>query len=172
MPEVTITKHPRGGYLLRSETVVPRPLEEVFAFFGNAANLEIMTPAWIKFHILTPQPIAMHEGCILDYKLRIHGLPLKWQSEITAWDPPYRFIDESRRGPYKWWRHEHTFETVDGGTRVTDEVHYGVPGGALMNALFVARDLRRIFNYRRAKLVEVFPATEREPLSAATAGSY
>jgi ligand-binding SRPBCC domain-containing protein len=157
MPAVVVTKHPQGGYLLRSECVVPRDIDEVFAFFSNAANLERLTPPWLKFQILTPQPIEMRPGRLIDYRLRIHGVPVRWQSEITAWNPPHGFADESRRGPYKYWRHNHTFEPCDGGTRVIDEAHYDVPGGALVHWLVVGRDVRKIFHYRQAVLAEIFP---------------
>lgn len=156
MPQLAIISRPQGGYLLRAECIVPRSLEEVFAFFSDAANLERLTPAWIKFKILTPTPIAMHVGQLIDYRLRIRGLPLPWQSEITAWEPPYRFVDEERRGPYTFWRHEHRFEPVPGGTRVVDEVAYGVPGGRLVHWLLVGRDVRRIFTYRQAALEQIF----------------
>ncbi len=161
MPALTITKHPDGGYLLRSECIIARPIDEVFEFFSNAANLERLTPPWLNFEILSPQPIAMHPGRLIDYRLRIRGLPVRWQSEITAWNPPHDFADESRRGPYKYWRHNHRFEAVDGGTRVVDEAHYDVPGGALLGPLIhrlvVGRDVRKIFTYRQEQLGAIFP---------------
>lgn len=158
MDGVTIKPHPEGGYLMRSECFVPRPLEEVFAFFSDAANLERLTPPWLKFHILTPLPIEMRVGRFIDYRLRIRGVPVRWQSEITVWNPPYDFTDESRRGPYKYWRHNHQFVAEGDGTRVFDEAHYGVPGGALVHWLLVGRDVRKIFEYRQRMLKEIFPA--------------
>ena len=155
MPELIIERAPRG-YRLRAECVVPRPLAEVFDFFSAAANLEQLTPPLVQFHVVTPQPIVMRQGLLIDYKLRIHGLPIKWQSEITAWEPQRRFVDEQRRGPYKFWRHEHLFEPCDGGTRVIDNVHYGVPGGRLIHWLAVGRDVRRIFAYRQEMLAQLF----------------
>src|SRR5690349_11084091 len=112
---------------LRSEQWFPHPVEEVFSFFSNAENLELLTPPWVNFHILTPRPIPMHTGALIDYKLRIHGFPVRWQSEITVWDPPHRFVDEQRRGPYRLWHHEHTFEPRDNGTLCIDLVRYAVP---------------------------------------------
>lgn len=152
---------PRGGYVLRAECVVPRPLGEVFAFFADAHNLEQLTPAWLKFNLLTPGTIDMHVGTTIDYRLRVRGIPLRWQSEITAWDPPHRFVDEARRSPYRHWHHEHRFEPCAGAdgsdqTCVTDLVHYAVPGGPLVHRLFIRRDLEKIFAYRQAVLAKWF----------------
>ena len=155
MYDVTIERASRG-WLLRAECVVPRPLGEVFPFFADAMNLERITPPLVRFRVLTPAPITMRVGLLIDYQLRIRGLPVRWQSEITAWEPQRRFVDEQRRGPYKFWRHEHWFEACDGGTRVIDEVNYGVPGGALVNWLVVGRDVRKIFAYRQQALREIF----------------
>jgi ligand-binding SRPBCC domain-containing protein len=147
---------------LRTRIRLPRPRPEVFAFFGDAGNLEVLTPPWLHFQILTPMPIAMHEGTILDYRIRLHGIPVRWKTEITAWEPPFRFVDEQRRGPYRLWIHEHSFEEVEGGTVVTDHVRYRVPGGALVNRLLVARDLRAIFSFRSEALVGRFGGTMEE----------
>lgn len=167
MADVSIHKHPDGGYLLRGECVLPRPLDDVFAFFADAANLEILTPPWVGFQIVTPQPIALRPGCLIDYRLRVRGAPIRWQSEITEWEAPHRFVDEARRGPYKFWRHEHRFEPCDEGTRVFDTVHYGVPGGALVHWLVVGRDVRKIFAYRQRVLATLFPAEQCQPVVAA-----
>ena len=150
---------PRGGYILKAECILPRPVEEVFPFFSDAYNLEKLTPSFLKFNVMTPSPIDMKVGQIIDYKLRVRGLPLRWQSEITAWEPPYRFIDEARRSPYTHWHHEHCFEECPEGTRATDVVHYGVPGWVLqplIHTLFVRRDVEKIFNYRQEVLKEMF----------------
>jgi ligand-binding SRPBCC domain-containing protein len=145
-----------GLFLLEAAQWVPRPLDEVFAFFADAGNLDILTPPWLRFQILTPRPIAMRAGALIDYRLRLHGLPLRWRSEITAWEPPHRFVDEQRRGPYRTWIHEHRFEPRDGGTLVRDRVRYSITGGALVERLLVRADLVRIFGYRQAKLRELF----------------
>jgi len=143
------------------EQWLSRPLEEVFAFFADARNLQVLTPAWLNFEILTPGAIEMHPGTLIDYRLRLHGIPLRWQSEITVWDPPWRFVDEQRRGPYRMWRHEHRFEGGGSKILVQDHILYAVPGGWLINRLFVARDVEEIFCWRRKKLQDLFP--ERVP---------
>ena len=140
----------------RTQTI-DRPIDEVFAFFADARNLARITPGWLSFAIVTPGPIEMKPGALIDYKIKLRGIPMRWQSEITAWEPPHRFVDEQRRGPYKFWIHEHTFEPAgEGRTEVGDRVHYGVPGGRLINRWFIAPDLEKIFGYRRRKLQEIF----------------
>src|SRR5689334_12921588 len=107
---------------------LPLPRERVFAFFADAHNLEAITPAFLRLHVVTPKPIVMKAGTMIDYKLRLHGLPMRWRSEISAFEPPRRFVDEQRRGPYRVWHHEHLFEeataTADrpAGTNVIDHV--------------------------------------------------
>lgn len=141
---------------LTASTFLPRPREEVFAFFSDASNLEVLTPPWLSFRILTARPLAMAKGTLIDYRLRLRGLPVRWSSEITAWEPPLRFVDEQRRGPYSLWVHEHVFEEVAGGTLCTDRVRYAVPGGTLVHRLLVGPDLRKIFAYRGRKLHQLF----------------
>lgn len=148
---VTISREGRG-YLLATRQHVPRPLQEVFDVFANAHNLEEMTPPALRFEILTPDPIVMGAGLLIDYRLRLHGVPFRWQSEITAWDPPFFFEDQQRKGPYRWWIHAHRFVADSDGTLVTDQVRYGVPGGAVVNELLVAPDLRKIFEFRAEQL--------------------
>ena len=131
-------------------------LDEVFAFFADPANLARITPRWLRFSMRSPQPVEMRPGALIDYTIRVHGIPMKWRSEITSWDPPHRFVDEQRVGPYRYWIHEHRFEATDGATLVSDHVRYAVPGGALVHRLFVARDLQKIFSHRRSVLAEVF----------------
>jgi ligand-binding SRPBCC domain-containing protein len=160
MSEPTIKKTAEG-YHLHAETIVPRDLEDVFDFFADAANLQRLTPRWIKFRICTPLPIHMRAGRLIEYKLRIRGLRTRWRSEITAWEPPYRFVDEQRRGPYRFWRHEHRFEPISEGTRVIDDVYYAVPGGPLVHALLVGRDLKKIFRFRQQTLQAIFPETKQ-----------
>jgi len=140
-----------------SELWLARPIQEVFAFFSSAANLETLTPPWLHFHVLTPDPIVMAVGTRIQYRLRLRGFPIRWESKITAWEPPHRFVDQQVCGPYRLWYHEHTFFERDGRTCVRDQVTYAVTGGALINSLLVAPDVRRIFAFRTEKLRELFP---------------
>ena len=137
---------------LDSELSLALPRAEVFPFFADAFNLEAITPPWLRFRILTPHPIEMGVGTLIDYRLRLHGIPVRWQTAITAWEPPSRFVDEQLVGPYRRWVHEHTFEDRGGATLVRDRVDYEVTGGALVERLFVQRDLERTFAFRRAAL--------------------
>lgn len=129
-----------------------RPLDEVFAFFSNCHNLQRLTPDSLRFQVLTPEAEKMRVGLLIDYRLSLHGIPFQWQSEITVWEPPFRFVDEQRKGPYRDWIHEHRFEEHDGGTRVTDTVDYRVPGGSVVERLIVRGQVRDIFNYRTERL--------------------
>lgn len=143
------------SHTFESRLVIPRPRGEVFAFFADAANLQRITPPWLKFRVLTPTPIAMAEGTLIDYRLRLHGVPLSWRTRISAWEPPHRFVDEQLRGPYRRWVHEHVFVEEDGGTTCLDRVEYAVPGGALVDRLFVRPDVERIFAFRRDALLRI-----------------
>jgi len=145
-----------GLFTVETYLFLPRPLEVVFPFFADAGNLETLTPPWLRFEILTPRPIAMRAGAIIEYRLHLHGIALHWQSEITAYEPPLRFVDEQRQGPYRKWIHEHTFIQRDNGSEMRDFVRYSVPGGWLVNLLFVQREVRRIFEYRSRKLSDIF----------------
>jgi ligand-binding SRPBCC domain-containing protein len=146
-------------FTLERSLWVPAPIEQVFEFFSQAENLERLTPAFLGFRILTPPPIVLRQGTIIDYRISLHGFPISWRSEITHWDPPHRFVDEQRRGPYRVWKHVHDFERQGDGTRVIDRVEYATWGGALVNALFVGPDLRRIFSYRHSALIAHIGAT-------------
>jgi ligand-binding SRPBCC domain-containing protein len=137
-----------------SELWLPRPRDEVFQFFSDAANLEALTPPWLHFQILTPS-IVLRPGVRIDYRLRLYGVPLRWQSEITRWEPPDMFVDEQRRGPYRRWVHTHTFVDERGGTRVLDTVEFEAPFGWLSGWL-VMWDVRRIFAFRTQALVQRF----------------
>lgn len=141
---------------IEAQVLLPRPIAEVFAFFADAFNLDRLTPSYLRFHILTPPPIVMRPGAIIDYRLRIHGLPIRWRTCITVWDPPHRFVDEQVRGPYRLWHHEHLFKQTTEGTLCTDRVHYASPGGSLIHRCFVRPDVQRIFQYRSEKLREIF----------------
>jgi ligand-binding SRPBCC domain-containing protein len=151
----------KNGYRLETAVWLPRDIVDVFAFFSDARNLNVITPEWVRFRIKTPMPVAMQPGLLLDYSLRLRGIPVRWQSEITAWDPPHRFVDEQRKGPYRRWVHEHLFQEKDSGTNVIDRVHYAVPGGRLIHRLFVKGDVTCIFQHRRRKLTEIFQGAVR-----------
>lgn len=149
-------------YELQTEVRVPGALERVFAFFADAGNLELLTPPWLSFRILTPRPIEMRVGALIDYRISLRGFPMRWRSEITAWDPPLRFVDEQRRGPYRLWVHEHSFRQEGSAVVVRDHVRYAVPGGPglerLVHAALVRPDLDRIFRYRVDAMNRLLPA--------------
>ena len=143
-------------FTLTNELWLPHRPQDVFPFFADAFNLERLTPPSLGFQVLTPPPIEMKVGTLIDYRVRLRGVPMRWQSEITEWEPPHRFVDEQRRGPYRLWIHEHTFTPQDGGTLAKDTVRYAVLGGAIVQRLFVASELKRIFQYRNAALKDHF----------------
>lgn len=147
-------------FTLDREQIVRRPLGEVFPFFADARNLEKITPPFLRFRVLTPDPIDMKPGAIIEYRLKVHGVPLRWRSEITAWEPPRRFVDVQRRGPYRMWEHEHSFREVEGGTAIRDFVRYAVPGGALVQRFFVGPDVERIFRCREAVIERILAGGE------------
>ena len=138
------------------ELWLPRPPQEIFSFFANAANLETLTPPFLKFEVVTPAPIEMRVGTLIDYRLRIHGIPIKWRTRITGWDPPNSFNDIQLHGPYRLWDHTHTFEPSRGGTLARDFVRFAAPGGWLMHRLFIRPDVKRIFQFRSAALQRIF----------------
>lgn len=143
-------------HTFHSELWVPQPRELVFQFFADARNLEHITPPWLNFEVLTPGDLVMQTGTVIDYRLRIRGIPLRWRSEITLWDPPHVFIDEQRRGPYRQWLHRHQFESRNGGTLCIDQVHYAAPGGEWIHRRLVRPDIETIFHHRTHALREQF----------------
>ncbi|HRI43738.1 MAG TPA: SRPBCC family protein [Fimbriimonadaceae bacterium] len=139
--------------------IVPARLEDVFEFFSKAENLQRITPPELRFEIVTPLPIDMHEGALIDYRIRLNGLPMNWRTEITLWEPPHRFIDTQLRGPYRVWIHEHRFRAVGGQTEVTDRVDYLAPGWLLeplVDRLFVRRRVEAVFEHRARIIEEIF----------------
>lgn len=140
-------------HVLRREQRLPGAPEDVFAFFADAHNLEAITPDWLGFRVSTPSPIEMHAGALIEYRLRLHTVPIAWRTTIAVWDPPRRFVDVQVRGPYMLWHHTHDFEPDgDGGTLMRDTVRYGMPFGplgALAHRFIVRRDLDAIFDFRR-----------------------
>ena len=145
---------------LRREIRLPEPRESVFGFFADPKNLERITPPWLRFKILSP-PAAITTGTRLDYRLTLRGIPLRWQSEISVWEPPHRFVDRQTKGPYSLWVHEHTFREEKGGTVVGDHVEYAALGGTLVQKFLIAPDLERIFDFRRQVLEEIFGPQRR-----------
>jgi ligand-binding SRPBCC domain-containing protein len=147
-------------YTMRTWQWLPLPRDQVFAFFADAFNLERITPDLLGFRVITPAPIEMRPGTLIDYRLSLRGLPMRWRSEITEWQPPVRFADTQRRGPYREWFHRHEFEERDGGTFVTDVVRYRLIGPGIVtriiNKLLVQPDVHRIFTYRHAALERAF----------------
>lgn len=139
-----------------SRQIIQAPLAGVFRFFSDAANLEHLTPPWLGFEVLTPAPIEMAPGALIDYRLRWRGVPLRWRTEIEIWEPTRRFVDRQIRGPYRTWRHEHLFEEHRGGTLIEDRVEYSAIGGRLAHRLVVDRDVETIFAYRRQALDSIF----------------
>ena len=159
-------------HVLRCRQRLERPLDEVFAFFAAAHNLERITPPWLRFEVRTPEPVRMEVGAVIDYRLHYHGVPLGWTSQIEVWEPGRQFVDRQLRGPYGLWHHRHTFSEQAAGTVIEDEVHYAAPFGVLgelAQPLFVERDLRRIFDYRQQAVRHILdaeappPATSAEP---------
>lgn len=144
--------------VLEREQFFAHPVETVFEPFADASNLEALTPPWLHFRITSDLPIEMREGARIEYRLRFHGVPVRWRTEIVRWDPPHSFTDLALRSPFALWHHTHTFEPVDGGTMARDIVRYRVgfgPAGELAHALLVGRDLEQIFDYRREAISDL-----------------
>lgn len=166
--------------LIKRSVIVNQPIKKVFNFFSDATNLEVLTPHWLHFKIISSLPIKMGTGTVIEYKLKVKGIPISWRSEILDWNPPFVFVDRQINGPYEMWVHTHRFTDIQNGTRVDDEVIYKVPGDGLVEqcfrnrwsiirlggyllqlvpycvALIVRRDLDKIFDYRTRKLQKYF----------------
>lgn len=141
------------------ESKINRPLEEVFAFFSKAENLNLLTPEKLHFKILTPLPIKMGKNTLIDYKIKLGGITFKWKTEITEWEPPLRFVDVQLKGPYKVWIHEHSFKANGSSTIMTDKVDYLSKGWFMepfIHKLFVKKKLEEILDYRENKLKLIF----------------
>ncbi len=137
-------------HTLKREQLLPRPVDQVFAFFADAHNLERITPPLLRFEVLTPRPIELRAGALIEYRLRLHGLMVRWLTRIEYWEPGVRFVDSQLAGPYRLWEHTHSFEARTDGTLMRDVVRYALPAwpiGELARPL-VRRDLARIFDFR------------------------
>lgn len=148
-------------HLLEREQRLPVSPERLFEFFADARNLEAITPPLLRFRVLTPEPIVMGAGTLIRYRLQVHGVPVNWLTEITCWEPPHRFVDEQRSGPYALWHHTHTFERDGEETIMRDVVRYRVgfgPLGLLANALLVRRDVEAIFDFRAQRIPALLTA--------------
>ncbi len=147
-------------YSLEREQWLPKCLDVVFSFFSRPENLQIITPSWLDFRMVdAPQALAV--GSLIRYLLRWHGVPIRWTTKITEWDPPQRFVDREIRGPYALWNHEHWFVAHDGGTKMNDRVSYALPLGILgtvAHAIAVKRDVEKIFDFRAESMQRLFPA--------------
>ena len=138
-------------HTLQREQLLPGPPDEVFRFFSDASNLEAITPPWLRFRIVTRTPIRLGPGALIEYRLSLHRIPIRWLTRIEVWEPGRRFVDAQVRGPYALWHHTHTFEAHGDGTLMRDTVRYRLPLGllgALAHLAFVRRDLERIFDFR------------------------
>ena len=148
-------------HVLERVQLVPRPRREVFAFFADAHNLERITPPTLRFRILTPDPIELRAGALIDYRLSLFGVPFGWRTLIEVFEPDVRFVDVQLAGPYRRWHHTHLFEDAPGGTLMRDRVEYQLPLGPLgdlAHAVLVRRQLAAIFDHRREVIARLFPA--------------
>jgi ligand-binding SRPBCC domain-containing protein len=147
------------SYALHRYTEVEAPIAEVFEFFSNASNLAVLTPPELQFRIITPQPIEMKPGALIDYRIGLWGVPMKWRTRIGLWEPPHLFVDEQLSGPYRTWVHTHRFTALpNGGTGIDDRVDYTMRFGPIgrVAAPLVRRELERIFDYRTDRIRTLF----------------
>ena len=149
-------------HLFKTSMTIDRPRDEVFDFFALAENLETITPPQLNFHILTPLPIKLEKGALIDYRMTLYGFPITWKTEITEWEPPYEIVDTQLSGPYKEWVHRHRFlESAPGITVIEDEVRYRLPVEPLgdLFQFLVNGQLEAIFKYRQAKVADLMKAS-------------
>lgn len=141
------------------ECLIKQPVEKVFDFFSKVENLNLITPEKLHFKILSPLPVHIQNGMLIDYKIRLNGIPFSWKTMITDWEPPFRFVDTQIKGPYSVWIHEHTFTKHPEGTIMKDRVDYLAKGWIfepVINKIFVSKKLEYIFDYRQSKLKLIF----------------
>lgn len=159
-PAISV-ESPSAALIDRAELIefrqeLPGTPEEIFPFFADALNLERITPPWLSFKVLTPAPIEMRPGTVIDYRLRWRIVPIRWRTLISTWEPPFRFVDEQIRGPYRVWHHEHIFERKGDMTVMRDCVRFLAPLSGISHPLIVRRDVERIFEHRRAAIGQVW----------------
>ena len=162
-------------YILERRQTLPRPVNEVFPFFDAPENLGKITPPWLALRMLTPFSLDIQQGTLIDYTIRWLGIPIRWRTLISDYQPPAMFVDEQLKGPYNFWHHTHTFVPTGEGTEMSDCVRYRLPGGILgdlLHSLVIRRQLKRIFDYRERTIAEIFappgvrcPANETGVLS-------
>jgi ligand-binding SRPBCC domain-containing protein len=148
-----------GDEVFESLQWIPKKVEEVFPFFSEAKNLETLTPELLQFKIVAQSTPEIQEGTLIDYQLKVHGIPMHWRTRIEEWKPGVQFVDTQLKGPYSRWHHNHRFESLQGGTLLSDRVLYRLPGGgmgSLMAGSKVRSDVRQIFEYRREKIEKLF----------------
>jgi len=146
-------------FVFRAEQYVPSNIDEVFAFFSRAENLQELTPPWLHFRIVSVDPNPVRKGTLIRYALRWRIFPMRWTTEIVEWNPPHGFVDVQLKGPYRKWHHEHRFVAEDGGTRIYDEVQYELPFGmlgSLAHRLRVKKDVETIFAFRKQAVGSIF----------------
>lgn len=149
-------------HTLFREQWIERRLDSIFPFFERPENLPLITPPELDFQLLTPAPVEMKDGRIIDYTIRVLGRKVRWRTIISTYKPPFSFVDEQLKGPYSFWHHTHTFLPEHNGTRIIDEVRYALPVwlpafvSRLLNRWYVQPELQRIFNYRRLQFEKIF----------------
>jgi len=162
-------------YTLRREQWVAAPLQRTFPFFARPENLALITPPRLGFRLLTPPPVDMEKGRIIDYTIRVMGLPVRWRTLISTYQPPACFVDEQMIGPYSFWHHTHRFEPRDGGTLLYDEVRYALPVALtgplrdLVHSLYVRPTLERIFDFRAQVFARLFGGSAKTRMHASHA---
>lgn len=146
-------------YYLAREQWLPKSIDDVFLFFSRPENLQVLTPEWLDFRMVEAPP-ALAVGSLIRYRLRWHGLPIRWTTEISEWNPPHGFVDREVRGPYALWNHEHWFFAHDGGTTMRDRVAYALPFGWIGSLAhgIVKRDVEDLFDFRAQAMRRLFPA--------------
>lgn len=154
-------------YSLTRDQWIQQPLEKIYEFFERPENLAQITPDSLDFKLLTPSPVLMQRGRVIDYTIRFKRIPIRWRTIISSYDPPYQFVDEQLKGPYSYWHHSHSFKSENGGTRLIDKVIYALPIylpyplSALSHRFLVRPELERIFDYRELKFDQLFNCGQR-----------